>query len=212
LKQAKEALVSVELAFQQVQQEKGSVQFDAQAKAMIESFAEPRAKVAAKEVEVQALRSYSTESNPELHLAEQELSSLQAEASRVGQSNHFPGVAEMGLADVPGAGLEYLRADHDLRYRQALFDILLKQHDAARLDEAKDAAIIQVVEPANEPDRKSSPKRVMILVVSTILGLLTGCVVAMALWWKELVQFDLAAAKHFERLQFALMGRIAANV
>jgi tyrosine-protein kinase Etk/Wzc len=118
----------------------------------------------------------------------------------------------MGLADVPGAGLEYLRADHELRYRQALFDMLLKQYDAARLDEAKDAAIIQVVEPAIEPDRKSSPKRVMILVVSTMLGLLAGCMVAMTLWWKELVQFDPAAAKRFEQLRFALTGRIAAKV
>jgi tyrosine-protein kinase Etk/Wzc len=212
LKQAKEALVSAELTFQQVQQKKGLVQLDAQAKAMIESFAELRAKVAAKEVEVQAVRSYSTENNPELQLAEQEFSSLQAEASRMEQRNHSSGFAEMGLADVPGAGLEYLRADHELRYRQALFDMLLKQYDAARLDEAKDAAIIQVVEPAIEPDRKSSPKRVMILVVSTMLGLLAGCMVAMTLWWKELVQFDPAAAKRFEQLRFALTGRIAAKV
>jgi tyrosine-protein kinase Etk/Wzc len=163
-------------------------------------------------VEVQSLRSYLTESNPKLQLAEREFSSLQAEASRVGQSNHSPRFAEMGLADVPRSGLEYLRADHELRSRQALFDILLKQYDTARLDEAKDASIIQVVEPAIEPDRKSSPKRVMILVVSTILGLLAGCVVAMALWWKELVQFDPAAARRFEQLQFALTGRIAAKV
>jgi tyrosine-protein kinase Etk/Wzc len=212
LKQAKEALVSAELAFQQVQQKKGLVQLDAQAKAMIESFSELRAKIAAKEVEVRAVRSYSTESNPELQLAEQELSSLQAEASRVGQSNHSPGFAEMGLADVPGAGLEYIRSDHELRYRQALFDMLMKQYDAARLDEAKDGAIIQLVEPAIEPDRKSSPKRVIILVVSTMLGLLAGCKVAMTSWWKELVQFDPVAARRFEQLQFALTVRIAAKV
>ena len=39
--------------------------------------------------------------------------------------------------------------------------MLMKQYDAARLDEAKDAAIIQVVEPAIEPDRRSSPKRAL---------------------------------------------------
>jgi tyrosine-protein kinase Etk/Wzc len=208
LKQAKEALVSAELAFQQVQQKKGLVQFDAQVKAMIECFAEIRAKVTAKEVEVQAARSYSTESNPELQLAEQELSSHQAEASRVGQSNHSPSFAEMALADVPETGLEYIRSDHELRYRY----MLLKQYDAARLDEAKDAAIIQEVEPVIEPDRKSSSKRVMILVVSTMLGLLAGCMVAMTLWWKGLVQFDPAAARRFEQFQFALTGRIAATV
>ncbi len=211
LRQAKEALVSAELGFQQVQQTKGLVQLDAQAKAMIEGAAALRAQVAAKQVEVQALRSYSTENNPDLQLAEGQLSTLRAEAANLGQSNHGLGFSDMGLADVPGAGLEYVRADHELRYRQALMDMLMKQYDAARLDESKDAAIIQVVEPAIEPDRRSSPKRAPVLVVFTVLGLLGGCLLALILWWKELLQFDPVAARRFEQLRFALTGREAAK-
>jgi len=209
LKQAKEALVSAELTFQRVQQSKGLVQLDAQAKAMIEGFAQLRALVAAKQVDVQALRSYSTENNPDVQLAERQLSSLQLEASRLEQSNHSPGFAEMGLADVPGAGLEYLRADHELRYTQALFDMLMKQYDVARLDEAKDAAIIQVVEPAIEPDRKSSPKRALIIELFAIVGLFSGCILARILWWKELVQFDPVATRRFETLRRAFSGQRA---
>lgn len=211
LKQAKEALISAELAFQQVQQTKGLVQLDAQAKAMIESVAALRAQVAAKQVEVQALRTYSTENNPDMQLAERQLSTLEAEAAHLGQSNHGGGFSDIGLADVPGAGLEYLRADHELRYRQALMDMLMKQYDAARLDEAKDAAIIQVVEPAIEPDRRSSPKRVPIVAVFAVLGLIGGCMLAMIVWWKELLQFDPVAARRFEELRFALTGRETAN-
>jgi uncharacterized protein involved in exopolysaccharide biosynthesis len=207
LKQAKEALVSAELAFQQVQQNKGLVQLDAQAKAMIESEAALRAQVAAKQVEVQALRSYSTENNPDVQLAERQLSTLQAEASHLGQGNHGVGFSDMGLADVPGAGLEYLRADHELRYRQALMDMLMKQYDAARLDEAKDAAIIQVVEPAIEPDRKSSPKRALIIVLSTFVGFFFGCILALFLWGKELAQLDPDVAKQIQEFRCALMQR-----
>ena len=120
LKQAKEALVAAALAFQQVQQQKGLIQLDAQAKAMIESLTALRAQVAAKQVEVQALRSYSTEQNPDVQLAEKELTSLQAEETRLEQSNHVPGIAGLGLGNVPAAGLEYLRAAHELQYQQAL--------------------------------------------------------------------------------------------
>jgi hypothetical protein len=134
------------------------VQLDAQAKTMIEGLAVLRAQIDAKDVELQAMRSYSTEHNPEVALAERELSSLRAEAARLQQRNHSPGFGDMGLEDVPGAGLEYLRAEHELKYRQAMFDLLIKQYDAARLDESKDAAIIQVVEPAIVPDRRSSPQ------------------------------------------------------
>jgi uncharacterized protein involved in exopolysaccharide biosynthesis len=211
LKQAREALVAAELAFQQVQQQKGLVQLDAQAKAMIEGIAALRAQVAAKQVEVQALRSYSTEQNPDVQLAERELTSLQAEESRLEQNNHVPGIAGLGLGNVPVAGLEYLRAAHELQYQQALFDMLMKQYDAARLDEAKEAAIIQVVEPAIEPDHKSSPKRALIVLVSTFLGFFAGCILALGLWWKELMQFDPIATKRLKELSYALMGQKSAS-
>jgi tyrosine-protein kinase Etk/Wzc len=179
LKQAKEALVAAELSFQQVQQQKGLVQLDAQARAMIESLAVLRAQVAAKQVEVQALRSYSTEQNPDVQLAERELTSLQAEEARLEQSNHSPGIAGLGLGNVPAAGLEYLRAAHELQYQQALFDMLMKQYDAAKLDESKDAAIIQVVEPAIPPDTRSFPKRTLIVIGATAVGLLFGVLIAL---------------------------------
>ena len=211
LKQVKDALVAAELAFQQVQQQKGLVQLDAQAKAMIESLSVLRAQVAAKQVEVQALLSYSTEQNPDVQLAERELASLQAEETRLEQSNHSPGIAGMGLGNVPAAGLEYLRAAHELQYQQALYDMLMKQYDAAKLDESKEAAIIQVVEPAIEPDHKSSPKRALIVLISTFLGFFVGCILALSLWWKELVQFNPIAAKRFEELSYALRGQKGAS-
>jgi uncharacterized protein involved in exopolysaccharide biosynthesis len=211
LKQAKDALVAAELAFQQVQQQKGLVQLDAQAKAMIESLSVLRAQVAAKQVEVQALRSYSTERNPDVQLAERVLTSLQAEESRLEQRNHVPGIAGLGLGNVPAAGLEYLRAAHELAYQQALFDMLMKQYDAAKLDESKDAAIIQVVEPAIEPDHKSSPKRALIVLLFTFVGFFAGGLMALLRWWRDIVQSDPIAAKQFEELSYALRGRKSAS-
>jgi uncharacterized protein involved in exopolysaccharide biosynthesis len=172
LKQTKDALVASAFALQQVQQQKGLVQLDAQAKAMIESLAALRAQVSAKQVEVQALRSYSTEQNPDVQLAEKELTSLKSEEARLEQRDHAPGIAGLGLEGVPSAGLEYLRAEHELQYQQALYDLLMKQYDAARLDEAKDPAVIQVIEPAIPPDRKSSPHRTLIILAFAAFGLI----------------------------------------
>jgi uncharacterized protein involved in exopolysaccharide biosynthesis len=204
LKQAKDALVSAELAFEQVQQKKGLVALDAQARSMIEGMAALRAQVAAKQVEVQALRSYSTEQNPDVQLAEKELASLQAEETHLEQRSPSPGIASLGLENVPAAGLEYLRAAHELAYRQALFDMLMKQYDAAKLDESKEAAIIQVVEPAITPDRKSSPKRGLLFALFTIVGFFAGCILALIFWWKQLVQYDPIASRRLEELKSAL--------
>jgi tyrosine-protein kinase Etk/Wzc len=201
LKQAKEALLVAEESFQQVQQVKGLVQLDDQAKAMIESLALLRAQVAAKEVEVQALRSYSTEHNPEVELAQGELASLRGEAIRLEQRNHSSGFADLGLGDVPGAGMEYLRAEHELKYRQAMFDLLIKQTDAARLDEAKDAAIIQVVEPAIPPDHKTNPNRTSIFLMFTVCGFLGAC---LYLYVCNAIERNLDVSRSLTNLRLAL--------
>jgi len=207
LKQSKEALVAAELAFQQVQQQKGLVQLDAQARAMIESHSVLRAQVAAKQVQLEALRSYSTEHNPSVQLAESELASLQAEETRMEQRNRTPGIAGLGLGNVPVAGLDYLRAAHELQYQQAMYDMLMKQYDAAKLDESKDAAIIQVVEPAIEPDRKSPQRRLLILLLATFLGFFAGCFLAYVIWMKERALADPQLAGKLENLKHVLALR-----
>ena len=206
LNQAQEALVTAELAFLQVQQKKGLVEPDAQAKAMIESITALRAKVDAQEVRVQALRSYTTEQNPELQLAERELASLQGEVAQMAQRSHSAGFSDLGLADVPGAGMDYLRAEHELKYRQALFDLLLKQYDAAKLDEAREGAIIQVVEPAIEPEKRASPKRAILLLTCTAVGFVAACFLALLLWIRERSMSDPEAWRKWHKLSGALSG------
>ena len=204
-KDQKEKLIAAEVAFQQVQQNKGLVQLDAQAKVIIGSLAEIRTQIAAKEVELQALRSYSTEHNADVQLAERELSTMQGEASQMEQHNRPGGNADFGLKDIPKAGLEYIRAERELQYQQALFDTLLRQFEAARLDEAKEAAIIQVVEPAIPPDIKSAPKRGFILFLFVVIGLLSGHVCALFIWYVNSVQSNRYRNRSLSALKHALI-------
>jgi tyrosine-protein kinase Etk/Wzc len=180
LKSEKEALTAAEVAFQQVQQNKGLVRLDAQASVVIGGLAAMRAQISAKQVELQALRSYSTEQNPEVQLVERELATMQGEAARMEQHGQPGGESNSGLKDLSGAGLDFVRAQREMQYQQAFYDLLLKQYEAARLDEAKEAAIIQVVEPAIAPERKSAPKRTLLVVFATVAGFYLGCFVAWA--------------------------------
>ncbi len=75
---------------------------------------------------------------------------------------------------VPEAGLEYVRKVRDVRYYETIFDILARQFEIAKLDEAKQGALIQVVDAAVAPDRASFPKRGMFLVGGIVIGLLAG--------------------------------------
>jgi len=175
VKEAKESLIAAEIAFQHVQQSKGMIQPQDQARAMIGNLAALRAQATAKSVELQALRSYSTDRNPQVELTENELASLQSAIARLGEKQHISGFSDLALGDVPAAGIDYLSAEHEMVYRQVLFDLLIKQYEAAKLDEVKQSMIIQVVEPAIPPDRKSSPHRTLIVLIFTLLGFLAAC-------------------------------------
>jgi uncharacterized protein involved in exopolysaccharide biosynthesis len=48
--------------------------------------------------------------------------------------------------------------------------LLAKQFEIAKLDEAREGSIIQVVDAAVPPDRKSSPRRTLIVVTSTVFA------------------------------------------
>jgi uncharacterized protein involved in exopolysaccharide biosynthesis len=175
LKHAKDDLVAAQYAFQQIQQKKGLVQLDAQARAVIGNLSTLRAARAGKQVELDALRSYATERNPQVELAEKQLQSLTNEEARLEKAGGEAGPADLGLEQVADAGMDYLTAEHELQYRQVMFDLLLKQYDAAKLDEAKTSTVVQVVETAAPPDRKSSPHRASIVFMFTVLGLLAAC-------------------------------------
>ena len=202
----KEKLVAAEIAFQQIQQQKGLVHLDSQATALIGGIAAIRARAAEKDVELQALRSYSTEQNPDVALAERELASLRGEATRMEQQSGT-GFSDIALKDVPKAGLDYIRAQRELQFQQAFFDLLLRQYEAAKLDEARDATVIQVVEMASAPDRHSSPQRLLILALSAFIGLFLGCVAALVLHRFDLEKEDPESAAALLRLKQALLSR-----
>ena len=75
----------------------------------------------------------------------------------------------------------HLRAARELKYHETLYDFLAKQLEAARIDEAKDAVMVQVVDRAVEPERKSSPKRMLIVAVAAIASFLLSCL-GVLLW------------------------------
>ena len=72
------------------------------------------------------------------------------------------------------AGLEYVQKLRDVKYFETIFDLLARQYEVAKVDEARQGATVQVVDLAIVPDRKTSPQRTLIVLGALILGLLLG--------------------------------------
>ena len=189
LKQTKESLTAAENAMTSTQRSTGVLQIDSQARALIESAAVLRAQVAAKQVQIQGMRSYAAEDNPDLILAKQELAALQAQLQRIAGSQNDPG-SDINLSKgrVTDAGMEYLRRYRELKYQETVFELLSKEFEIAKLDEAREGSIVQVVDTAIPPDKKSSPHRFWIVLGSTFAAFVV------AVFWVNLRRrFDLAS-------------------
>src|SRR5207237_160265 len=110
----------------------------------------------------------------------------------------------VATSKVPGVALEYVRKYRDVKYYETIFELLAKQYEAAKIDEAREAAVIQVVDPAVEPDKKSSPKRLLIVSLCAICGLMIGCVSSLVGEAFSRVQLDPERATQISRLRSLL--------
>jgi tyrosine-protein kinase Etk/Wzc len=176
------SLTDAELALRQLEQKTGLIQPDAQTRALIGEVADMRAQIAAKQVQLQSMRSYATENNPDVKRAERELAELQSQSSRLSQTERGGGDVGEGNLQVPTgrvatANFDYLRLARELKYHESLYDFLSRQLEAARIDEAKNAVLVQTVDRAVEPEKKSGPKRMLIVAVTALLALVLVCFV-----------------------------------
>lgn len=208
LEQAKDKLADAEEALKETEQKTGLIQLDSQARALIESAAALRAQIAAKEVQLQAMQTYATAENAQLLQAEQELAGLRTQLAKLGGSEESSDASLMvPKGKVPEAGLEYVRKLRDVKYYETIFDILARQFEIAKLDEAKQGAVIQVVDSAVPPDRRSFPKRALIVIGATVAGFLLGIFLALVTAGYSKMRGDTETDQKLLRLREALSFR-----
>ena len=164
-KMAEEELTEAQESFKTTQQRTGLIQLDAQAKGIVEGATALRAKIAAQEVKIRAMQSYATDENPGLKLARQELAGLKEQLAKA-ELHERSGTMDVALSQLPTAAMEYATKLRDLKYKEGVYEAVGKQLEIARIDEAKEAPLVQVIDPAVPPSKPSSPNRLAFVVAS----------------------------------------------
>jgi tyrosine-protein kinase Etk/Wzc len=176
LLEANGSLAAAEEAMKHTEQSTGILQIDSQARSLIESAAELRAQVAAKEVQLQSMRAYATEDNPDVVRAKDQLAALQSQLAKLaGNGDDSDAGLIVSKGKAPEASMEYLRKLRDVKYYETITELIAKQFEVAKLDEARQGAIIQVADVAIPPDKKSSPKRAIIVVAAMLFVFCSVC-------------------------------------
>lgn len=192
---AKEQLAKAEMAARQGLEKGGIVKVDDQGRTMVETSARLRGQITVKEVQIGAMQSFAAPGNPELRMAQQELAVLKNELARTEGAN-----ADKAKNGHPQGvqGFENLNLLRDLKYFETIYELLARQYEMAKLDEAKDSAIIQVMDAAIPPDQKSKPKRASIVILATLAA---GFVAVLLAFIKEALMKATQDPRQSARLQ-----------
>lgn len=174
LEAAKNNLAKAELTLKGALDTRGVISVDTESRAFVETMSRLRAQISAKEIQLQSMRAFVTENNQAFLKVQAELNSLRGELSKFEHGRAPEDDAVQGKQP----GLENVQILRDVKYFQMLYELLAKQYEAARLDEAKDNSVIQVLDAAVEPEQKARPARAIIVLLSATLAFF--CAVALA--------------------------------
>ena len=170
------------------------IRIDFQEKGIIEYIANLQASIDAKEVQLKVLRQHATPFNYDLIRVETELKGLKERLLAIesqGAQNPRSGDIMINTSKIPALGTEYMRLYREVKYFDALREFYSKLVELARLDQSRDVAVIQVVDRATPPERKSKPKR---LLITVLLG--SGTFIFMVFlafvleYWQNMVMSD----------------------
>lgn len=179
LEATRDKLADAEVALRTTQETTGMVLPAGQLQAIISTVAQLKGTIAAKEVEMSAMRTFATAQNPDYVRIGQELRSLQGQLAKM-ESNQASrgGDFMVPTGKIPAIGVEYVRSARNVKYYETIFELLAKQFELAKIDEAKDSPMIQVLDRAIAAERKSKPSRALITLVGAFVGAVLGVLLA----------------------------------
>ena len=155
MKSAHDQLSSAEEALQRSGISKGSL--NTQPAVAGEAYARTNSAIAAAEVRLQASRQRFADGSSEIQSQEAAIAALRAQLSKLEATSSG------------GANDEYVNRYREFKYRETMFELFAKQYEIARVDEAREGALIQVVDPAQVPEKKSKPRRSIVGLLATVL-------------------------------------------
>jgi tyrosine-protein kinase Etk/Wzc len=125
--------------------------------ATVTPLAQLQAQIRVQEVRLGVMRGYLAESAPEFRRAQDELAALRQQVQKAGAA-----------LPAAGADADYVARFREFKYQETLFELFSRQYEIARVDESREGAVVQVVDAAQPPERKSKPKKGLIAVVATL--------------------------------------------
>jgi len=198
LVQVKKDLETAERNFSQYASKNATLDLPEQTRAMVESGAMLEGQVIAAQSELQGLEQMYTSNNVRVRTAQARVSELQRKLQQMGGAADGAASRSTGAQDqqlyppirqLPLLGVEWANLYREVKIEETVFQLLTTQYELARMEEARETPVLNVIDPANLPERKSYPPRLMLIIASTLV-----CITGGVLW--------ILAQEHWQRIRY----------
>ena len=207
LEKTEKALRQAEEALRRFQENNTAIVMQEQAKSAIEEVAKVKGQVMAAEAQLEFMRAFSTESNPQVLAQRRQVEEMKRHLAQMqyGQGmdlpseSQNPGTArkdfQVPFTKVPELGMELVRLARDVKVQETVYGLLTAQFEQAKVNEARDMPTVQLLDKAVPAERKSKPKTVLNMAIAGALSLFVGIFLAFFLEYVERMRKQEAGAK-----------------
>lgn len=172
----------------------GEAVLKADPRAATEGIARLKAELTAAEVRLSAMRGTLTDASVEVRQTQQEIAALRSQLTK----------AESNVSPAGGQGAHYIAKYRDFKYYETLFELMAKQLELAKLDEAREGALVQVLDPALPPQHKTKPRKALIAVATTVIVFMLLAIFSVLRFAISSAMSDPAKASKIQEIKDAL--------
>ena len=183
LKAVKTDLDQAATDFSQFSSKNATIDLKEQARAMVEAAAQLQGELIAAESQQKGLEAIYSSNNPRVLAVKARTVELRKQLEKIGGG----GVGENGaqksdpdqypsIRQLPLLGVTYSDLYRRTKIQEAVYEALTQQYELAKVQEAKETPSVKVLDPANLPERKSFPPRILIILMGVALASTAGVV------------------------------------
>jgi uncharacterized protein involved in exopolysaccharide biosynthesis len=178
LQQVKADLQGAEEQFSAFASKKGTIDIQAQGKAMVEAAAALQGQLIAAQSELEALRQIYTGNNVRVRAVEARVAELRRQLRNIGgtRANENSAAEELypSIRELPLLGVSYADLLRRVKVQEVVFETLTQEYELAKVQEARETPVVKELDPPRVPEKKSFPPRLLIIALGTLLALFVG--------------------------------------
>lgn len=188
LKVVKKDLDASSKAFSEFASKNTAIDIKEQGRAMVQAAAVLKGQLIAAQSELSGLEQIYAPGNARVRLLRARVDELERQLQKLGGSANDDSSGSASdqmypsIRQLPVLGVPYYDLYRDLKINETVYEVLTKEYEAARVEEAKQVPTVAVIDPAKHPEKRSGPPRTLITVLGAFLSL---CLAAIWLFSKE---------------------------